>query len=255
MAASRSTSSTTVPAPTQEANWLPAPGGPVLPRHAALLAEAGGARRAMEGAAARRDERHGAGVQPPPFPCTPDNFVRAESDLYFAKHRQGRAARQAAPSPRAGGDRQPDRHPPQSRHALFRGRVRSRRRPGDDHAAGRRQALHVDAGDRRGPIYADVFYGAGDSHADQRGDRHALRRCRRADAGRSQRPEGPRGGPRAAGRDQGRTARRPGKFEIPHWDQASQKAVRDASARPRSDLARHQGHVRPQGARSIRCAA
>ena len=46
----------------------------------------------------------------------------------------------------------------------------------------------------------------------------------------------------------------PGKFEMPNWDQASQKKVRDALLVLGSDAARHQAHVRRRRTPSIRCA-
>ena len=100
-----------------------------------------------------------------PSPVTPDNFVRAESDLYFADLVKDGGLREILPSPRAGGDRQPDGHPPQPRHALFRGRLRSRCRTGDDHAAGagkRFMSMQVINEDHYMP---EVVYGAGSLHA------------------------------------------------------------------------------------------
>ena len=67
------------------------------------------------------------------------------------------------------------------------------------------------------------------AHASPRkhvGTRYVLRR--RAHAGRSRRPKRRAASPRAAGRDQGRSQKEPGKFEMPNWDPASQKKVRDA---------------------------
>ena len=46
----------------------------------------------------------------------------------------------------------------------------------------------------------------------------------------------------------------PGTFDVPKWDQASQKTVRRA-ARAGLDTARHEAHVRHEGGTSIRCAA
>ena len=63
---------------------------------------------------------------------------------------------------------------------------------------------------------------------DAREDRHTLRRGRDPHAGRSDRSEGYRGRSTPC-RTRSRSARRaPGKFEVPNWDQASQKKVRDA---------------------------
>ena len=161
-------------------------------------------------------------------PVTPDNFVRAETDLYFGGAVRKRRLRQVRPHARARAARQPDRHPPQPRHAVLGGRVRPRRRAGDDHAARRGQALHVAAGDRRGPVHATVVYGAG-SHTltrEEVGTRYVVAAVRTLvdpadpkdveqvhalqDAIRVEQPGGP------------------GKFEVPNWDPASQKKVRDA---------------------------
>ena len=101
-------------------------------------------------------------------------------------------------------DRQPDRDPPQPRHALFVGGVRSRRRAGDDHAAGRRQALHVAAGDQRGSLRAGGVLRRRQPHA--RPGRRSARAMSRSAIRTLVDPDDPKdleAGPRAAGRDQG----------------------------------------------------
>ena len=167
--------------------------------------------------------------------------------------RQGGRHRQAVPSPGAGGDRQPDRHPAQPRYALFVGSVRPRRRAGDDHAAGRGQAVHVDAGDRRGRIHAVGRLRRRDPDADQGEGRNALRRGRGPDAGQSGRSQGPRGRPCAPGRDQGRSAGGPGQVR------GSRIGIRPARRRCATGCSRW---LRPcptpracsaRGAGSIRC--
>ena len=60
-------------------------------------------------------------------PVTVDNFVRAESDLYFGTMVKRTAASAKFNHRREpASDRQADRHPPQPRHALFLRRVRPR---------------------------------------------------------------------------------------------------------------------------------
>ena len=92
-----------------------------------------------------------------------------------------------------------------------------------------------------------VVYGAGKHTLDAREDRHALRRVRDPHARRS---DGSR-----------RTSQQvhalqdaikveqasPGKFEVPNWDQASQKKVRDALLVLGATLPDSKRHVRHQG--------
>ena len=86
----------------------------------------------------------------------------------FRRHPEGQRGDRKVPAPpRAGADRQADRHPPQPRHALFVCRVRSRCRTGDDHAAGCRQAFHVDAGHQRGSLRAGGRLRHRQLHVDQ----------------------------------------------------------------------------------------
>ena len=109
------------------------------------------------------------------------------------------------------------------------GGLRSRCRAGDDHAARRGQALHVDAGDRRGPVHARGRLRRRHPHLHAGEDRHALRLARNPHAGRPSRSGRHQAGPRPAGCHQGRRSRAVrGSFEVPNWDQASQKKVRDA---------------------------
>ena len=112
-----------------------------------------------------------------PSPVTVDNFIRAESDLYFG--RRGKKGgfgkffhhRELAP---IDGQTSIQRC---NRDTLYSAAcVRPRCRAGDDHAAGRGQALHVDAGDRRGPLRARGRLRRRQSHPHQAEDRHALRR-------------------------------------------------------------------------------
>ena len=82
-------------------------------------------------------------------PVTVDNFIRAETDLYFSAVASKKTA--LASSSTTANYRPIDaqtiiRH--KSRHALFRCGVRSRCRAGDNHAAGTGQAFHVAASDQ-----------------------------------------------------------------------------------------------------------
>ena len=111
-------------------------------------------------------------------------------------------------------DRRPDRHPAEPRHALLGGRVRPRCGAGDHHAARCRQALHVDAGDRRGPVHARGRLRRRQPHADA-GTKIGTRYVAGRASARSSIPNDPKdieARPRAAGRDQGRAARRPGQL-------------------------------------------
>ena len=72
-----------------------------------------------------------------------------------------------------------------------------------------------------------VVYGAGNYTFIQRQGRHSLRVSRDPHACRSRKSEGCRAGSCAAGCDQGKPSS-PGRFEVPNWDQVSQKKVRAA---------------------------
>ncbi len=85
---------------------------------------------------------------------SPDNFARAETDLYFGNIVERRRLRQVLHPSRADPDRSSTRHPGQPRHSLFGRRVRPRCRTGHGDTARRRRPVHVDAGDRRGPLHA-----------------------------------------------------------------------------------------------------
>ena len=180
-------------------------------------------------------------------PVTVDNFVRAESDLYFdgatKKFGFGEFGFESEMAPI---DEQTVIR--MNRDTLYsRGGIRSRCRAGDHHPARCRQALHVDADHQRGPIYADGCLRRRQPHADQG------RRSARATVIAAVRilvdpndPEDLEASPRAPGRHQVRPNRRSGKFEVPNWDQASQKKVRDALL----VLASHPSRL--QGRRSAR---
>ena len=120
------------------------------------------------------------------------------------------------------------RHEP--RHALFGGGVRSRCRAGDDHAARCGQALHV-AADRstRTTTRRRSIYGAGQAYAYAEEGRHALR----ASAGVRTLvdPNDPKDVEQVHALQDAIKVEQPGgpgKFEVPNWDPASQKKVRDA---------------------------
>ena len=95
---------------------------------------------------------------------TADNSSAPKSDIFRCLG-QGRRAWKILSTARTGGDRQPDGDPPQSRHALLVGGVRSRCRARDDHAAGCGQAVHVDAGDQRGSLCASGVLWCRQAHA------------------------------------------------------------------------------------------
>ena len=93
--------------------------------------------------------------------------------MYFAGSRS-RAALAGSCIPRADARRFSHRAP-QPRHAVFALGVRPRCGTGDHHAARCGQALHVDAGDRRGPLRPRASTAAGRLHLHRENDRHALR--------------------------------------------------------------------------------
>ena len=116
---------------------------------------------------------------------------------------QAGGIRQVPPRPRTGFDRQPDRDSTQSRHAVLIRRVRSRRRPGDDHAARRRQAVHVPEVINEDHYTPAVSMTPGSHTLTTRpvGTRYVV--VGDPHIGQSRRPDGRRAGPRPAGRDQG----------------------------------------------------
>ena len=96
------------------------------------------------------------------MPVSPDNFVRAESDLYFGNivkdggFGKFKHIRELAP------DGQAVRHSVESRHAVFGGRLRPRRGTGHGVAPrphDRSMSMQVITEDHFVP---DVFYGQGD---------------------------------------------------------------------------------------------
>ena len=59
-----------------------------------------------------------------PVPVTPDNFPRAESDLFFSGVVKDGGLRQVHASARADADREADRDPDEPRYVLLGGGVR-----------------------------------------------------------------------------------------------------------------------------------
>jgi hypothetical protein len=111
-----------------------------------------------------------------PQPVTVDNFVRAESDLYFGrilKDSGGALGKFNHRREVASVDHQTVIR--LNRDTIVLGAVRSRGRPCNDHSPRRGQTLPVDAGDQRGPLRADGGLRCGRAHADARQRRHALR--------------------------------------------------------------------------------
>ena len=139
---------------------------------------------------------------------TPDNFVRAESDLYFSGVVQdggfGKFMHRREPASVA-----KQTIIRMNRDTLYSAAV-------FDLDAGPvtitlpdpGQALPVDAGDRRRRVHPRGPLWRRGSHPDQGPDRNALRACWRPYPGQPRRSQGRRDRPRAAGRNRGQPARR-----------------------------------------------
>ena len=179
-----------------------------------------------------------------PVPVTADNFVRAESDLYFAAIVQkggfGRFFHDREPAPIACADR----HPHEPGHALFGRRLRPRCRPG------RRSPCPMPAAaSSRCRSSPQDHYTTGVSlrrrqaHPHAAGGRHALRRRGHPHAGRSGAAAGPGPGACAAGCDQGRAARQRTLRGAGLGSRKPGQGAR-AAARPRRHPSRHAPHVR-----------
>ena len=160
-------------------------------------------------------------------PVTVDNFIRAETDMYFGSMVKAGRLWKVLPSPRTGKHRQARRHPHEPRHALFLGVVRSRCRPVTitmPDAGKRFMSMMIVDEDHYVPA---VYYGAG-SHTltrDKIGTRYVMAIVRTlvdpADQKDVQQVH--------ALQDELKASQKStGKFEVPNWDQASQKKVRDA---------------------------
>ena len=168
-------------------------------------------------------------VRPEPaVPVTPDNFPRAELDLYFASAVKdgglGKFLHRREPTAL---DRQTVTR--MNRDTLYSGAV-------FDLDAGPVTITLPDAGQRfmsmqtstRTPTRPKSSTDPGRYDADEGKDRHALRSRRRAHLRRRRRSEGRRGRPRLAGRHQGRAAGRPRRLS----------QIRTGTRRPRSTCAR-----------------
>ena len=181
------------------------------------------------------------------IPVTVDNFIRAESDLYL-----GGILKDSGVIGKFNHRREPAPIDNQTvirlnRDTLYSSAV-------FDLDAGPVTITLPDAGKRfmsmqminEDHYVPEVDYGAGAHTSDQGKGRHALCRGRRSHAGQS-------------GRTRGRqevhalqdaikvNQQSAGKFEVPNWDQASQKKVRDALLVLRLDGSRFQGGFRYQG--------
>ena len=181
-------------------------------------------------------------------PVTPENFARAESDRYFGNLVKEGGFGQFIPSPGAGGDRQPDRHPAQSRYALFVGGVRPRRRAGDDRrcptpASGScRCRSSTRTSTRPRSITAPEA-----TPSPRRRSEHAMSWSR---FGRWSIPNDPKDVEAVHALQDAIKVDQPGgpgKFETPNWDQASQKTVRDGLLMLATTLPDTKGMFGPRG--------
>ena len=120
-----------------------------------------------------------------------------EADV-LRRVREGRRVRGSSTTSARWHHRPPDGDPHEPRHAVLGRRVRPRRRTGHRHAARLRQAVHVDAGDRRGPVRAERVLRAGQVHDRKGRRRHPVRRPGHPYVRRPQESRGPRCGARAA---------------------------------------------------------
>ena len=204
-------------------------------------------------ARAVRARRRAGGARRPADRRHPRQFRPRRVGSLFQRRGQGRRLWQVHASPPADVGRQADDYPDEPRYALFGGGVRPRCGSGDDHPARSRQALPVDAGDRRRRVHPRGPLWRRGPHPDQGPDRNALRPCWRPHPGQSRRSQGRRDRPRAAGRDRGQPARRPRKVHDSQLGRVEPGQGPQRPAQPRRDGARHQGHVRPARERSIPC--
>jgi metallo-beta-lactamase class B len=129
------------------------------------------------------------------------NFVRAETDRYFAQTAKDGAFWRAAPQPDDDAHRRAGRCPYESRHALLVGSVRPRRRPIDRDAARRGPSFHVDAGYLRGPLHHRRGLRPGPLHLRQEKGGNAIRVRHHPDPGQSRGSARSRRRARTAGPD------------------------------------------------------
>ena len=160
-------------------------------------------------------------------PVTVTNFTRAETDMYFGGMVKdggfGKFTHRREP---ANIDKQDVIR--MNRDTLYSPRgVRSRCRAGHSHHAGRGEAVHVDDDHRSGPLRAGGFLRCGLAHAHKGniGTRYVVAAVRTLVD-----PADPKDVEQVhALQDKLKASQKDiGKFEVPNWDQASQKKVRDA---------------------------
>ena len=188
-----------------------------------------------------------------PIPVTPDNFPRAELDLYFSGVVKdggfGKFMHRREPTPIA-----KQTVIRMNRDTLYSAAV-------FDLDAGPVTITLPDAGKRflsmqvidEDEYSPEVVYGAVVRTLTARGDRHTLRHRRRTHPRRSERSEGRRGGPRAAGRDPDQPARRTRNIQNSQLGRVDPSQGARRPAQPRVDRSRHQGHVWPESDKSIPC--
>jgi hypothetical protein len=186
------------PGSDKESNWLPAPNGPFF----AVLRLYVPKEAALDGKwkAPKLETIMSPGAL---IPVSADNFVRAESDLYFGSIVKdggfGKFFHNREPTPI---DHQLVIR--MNRDTLYSGAV-------FDLDAGPATITLPNAGGRFMSMQVIDDLRRRRSHARQERHRNALRRRRDPHPGRSQRSEGRRCGSRAAGRDQGQPTRRAGR--------------------------------------------
>ena len=166
-----------------------------------------------------------------PIPVTVDNFIRAESDTYignFVKESGGLGKLQHRREPASIDNQTVIRLNRDTLYSL--GGVRSRRRAGDDHDAGCRQALHVADGRSARTTMRRRVYGKGRTRSTRRQGRHPLCAARRS--ARWSIPNDPKDVEQVHALQDAIKVEPEGHgtFEVPSWDPASQKKVRDALA-------------------------
>ena len=127
--------------------------------------------------------RHGCRAPATPIPVTVDNFIRAESDLYFTvvRVKEGFFGRFGHHRELMPIDKQTIIRTDRDTLCTFRG-FRSRRRTGDGHDARPGQPLHVAADDQRGRVSPPDAVRARHLHVHPGAGRYALHHPRRANA-------------------------------------------------------------------------
>ena len=144
-----------------------------------------------------------------PTPVNVHNFVRAETDRYFGKTAIGDGAFGKLRHRREMASIDKQDVVRMNRDTLYSSGVFDLDASACyDHAARRRQAVHVDAGGLAGPLHDGGRVRTGKLHLHERQGRNALRLHHHPHAREFRHPAGRKDGERRAGRDQGGAGQR-----------------------------------------------